>query len=366
MDSQEKKRIVVAMSGGVDSSVACALLAKAGHEVIGITLRLWTPSVWNNNDKFGSCCSPREVSTAKKVCQDLNVPHYTYNMEKAFMEKVVDNFVSEYVNGRTPNPCVQCNRFIKFDPLFKYALALNADYLATGHYARIEKNADNLEFYLAKAKDLTKDQSYFLYMLGPSQLSRLLFPVGDFSKPEIRQMAEKFNLINAQKEDSQDVCFLEGRSYREFLKERVNENLMPKGPIVTRAGKVLGEHSGLANYTIGQRGGLGVAAGEPIYVIEKRTETNTLVVGAETENLKTNCKLHTVTWCSGNPPGQAVRAQVKVRYRHPGVWTTIYPAEKGLTALEFDEPQTSITPGQSAVFYDGSRVLGGGVIGNIS
>ncbi|MBI2915382.1 MAG: tRNA 2-thiouridine(34) synthase MnmA [Elusimicrobia bacterium] len=353
------KRVVVAMSGGVDSSVACALLAKEGHEVIGMTLRLWTPSPWKDGERYGGCCSPRDIAEAKEVCRQLNVPHYTFDLEEKFKEKVVDNFVEEYRQGRTPNPCVRCNSFIKFNILLKYALAAGAETLATGHYAQIEPSG--AEYLLKKAEDTTKDQSYFLYMLNQGQLSRLLFPVGKYPKSVVRKIAEELNLVTAKKEDSQDVCFLEGRNYRDFLKERATQKPQT-GQIQTKDGKVLGEHEGLPYYTIGQREKLGIATGQRLYVLEKNSETNTLVVGSEEETLSQSCLVEQVNWCSEIVPSAPIAAKVKIRYRHPGVLSQIFPLSNQSVKVVFETPQSSVSPGQSAVFYDGNTVLGGGLL----
>lgn len=353
-----KKRIVVAMSGGVDSSAAAALLKAQGHEVIGITLRLWAPSEWNDGDKFGSCCSPRDIADAKDVCRKLDIPHYTMNMEDKFREAVVDDFVAEYETGRTPNPCVRCNAFVKFDTLLKYALIMNADFLATGHYARAEGGR------LFKAKDAAKDQSYFLYMLGQRELPRLMFPLGNFTKEEVRRAAEDASLPNAGKPDSQDVCFLEGRDYREFIRDRMSAGAK-KGLIKTMDGKVIGEHAGLPFYTIGQRGGLGVATGERTYVINKETESNTLVVGGAEETLVSSCRLKSVRWCSGSAP-DTIRASVKIRYRHPGALAQISSLSSEEARIDFEVPQASAAPGQSAVFYDEDEALGGGIIDRVA
>jgi len=345
------------MSGGVDSSSAAAILQSKGHDVIGITLRLWAPSEWNDGDKFGSCCSPRDIADAKEVCRKLGIPHYTMNMEDKFRESVVDDFVSEYEAGRTPNPCVRCNAFVKFDSLLNYAVAMEADALATGHYAKAWSGR------LFKAKDAAKDQSYFLYMLGQKELPRLMFPLGDLTKDEARLIAEDAGLPNARKPDSQDVCFLEGRDYRDFIKERMSA-LARKGLIKTSDGRVIGEHAGLPFYTIGQRGGLGIATGERTYVLHKEAGSNTLVVGAAEETLAASCRLKSVSWCSGSAP-DSVMASVKIRYRHPGARAQITSLSPGEARVDFEVPQASAAPGQSAVFYDGDEVLGGGVIDDV-
>jgi len=345
-------RIVVAMSGGVDSSATAAILKARGFEVIGITLRLWAPS--DDGEKFGSCCSPADISDAKEVCRKLEIPHYTMNLEDKFQQSVVDNFVSEYEAGRTPNPCVRCNAFVKFDILLKYAVAMNASALATGHYAKVEHGR------LFKAKDAAKDQSYFLYMLGQKELPYLLFPLGDFTKEEVRRQALDAGLPNAQKPDSQDVCFLEGRDYREFIKGRISQSLR-KGWIKTAEGKIIGEHEGLPFYTIGQRGGLGIATGERTYVLGKEMESNTLIVGGAEETLASSCQIKSVSWCSGRTP-KKIQACVKIRYRHPGARAEITSLDGNEARVDFEIPQNSISPGQSAVFYDGEEVLGGGVI----
>ena len=358
MNTKIPKRIIVAMSGGVDSSVAAALLKEKGYEVIGITLKLWRPS-FSKETKGSSCCSINDINDAKRVCDKLGIAHYIYNLEDEFQNKVVDDFVTEYFAGKTPNPCVRCNLFIKFDLLFEYAMALGADYLATGHYARITRA---VKYRLCKAADPSKDQSYFLYMLNQTQLSRLLFPLGDLTKTRVREIAQNFGLATADKDESMDVCFLEGRDYREFLAEKPGAGAFGKGLIKMRDGKILGEHNGLHLYTIGQRDNLGVSLGHRLYVLEKNTKENCLVVGKASENITSGCTVNNVNWCNGVAPARNFESTVKIRYRHKGVQSRVIPSSESEAVLEFLSPQGSITPGQSAVFYAGDEVLGGGII----
>lgn len=363
------------MSGGVDSSVACALLVRAGYEVIGITLRLWTPSLWAKGKdsvvpagRFGGCCSPQDLADAKMTCAQLGIPHYTFDWEEKFNKEVVENFTSEYLQARTPNPCVRCNAFIKFDALLKVAKSLDADCIATGHYARISitqsPNQPITHYHLCKAADEKKDQSYFLYTLNQEKLSKTLFPLGEMTKTEVRKIAGELSLPTAEKLDSQDICFLEGGNYKTFLQKRLPQENFKKGKIQTRDGKIWGEHQGLAFYTIGQRENLGVSVGRRLYVIKKDHTTNTLVVGEADENFSSGCFLESVHWCSGQSPAEPLRATVKIRYRHSGTSAMVLPpdSESAQWKIQFDLPEASVTPGQSAVFYDGEVVLGGGVI----
>jgi len=356
-------RVVAALSGGVDSSVTCALLAREGHEVIGVTLKLWTPQAAAEGGKSGGCCSPRDIGHAREVCRQLGLPHYTLNTEEKFRRDVVDDFVSEYVSGRTPNPCVRCNAFIKFDFLLKYAAAMDADALATGHYARITHSGDRFE--LRRAADPSKDQSYFLYMLGPSQLPRLLFPVGGLEKTQVRGIAESLGLATAGKRDSQDVCFLEGRDYRDFVEERLpagGVGAAARGPIMTADGKVVGRHDGLFRYTVGQREKLGVSLGSRHYVVKKDMPANALVLGRRDENTADSCRVGSVNWCAGSPPAENFRASVRLRYRHAGAAAEVTARDGGRAEVRFDSGQAPVTAGQSAVFYDGDVVLGGGIV----
>lgn len=365
MKKSAKKRIVVAMSGGVDSSVTAALLSQKGHQVIGMTCKLWTPSPWKCGEREGICCSPQDVGEAKQVCRQLGIPHYTVDMEKRFKEMVVDDFIREYARGRTPNPCVRCNLYVKFDTLMKYALALDADLLATGHYARIERRklAGSRESWsLLRSRDQAKDQSYFLYMLGQEQLGKLLFPLGSYRKTQVKGLAKKMGLATARKRESQDVCFLEGRSVKEFLDEHIPKEKQSRGLIVNKEGKILGEHNGLHSYTVGQREKLGVAMGKPYYVLEKDQERNRLIIGPREEVFSSGCELESPNWCSGAAPERPIPVKVKIRYRHPGTHAIIKATSASRVEVRFRAQQASVTPGQSAVFYQGDRVIGGGII----
>ena len=353
-----KQRVVVAMSGGVDSSVAAGLLREAGYEVLGVTMRLWTQEDASASRHHKRCCSVEDTDDARAACEVLGIRHYVLNLEREFAESVVDHFVREYTLGRTPNPCLECNDRVKFRPLLEHALALNADYLATGHYARVRGSEGRYELH--RAVDASKDQSYVLYTLGQAELSRTLFPVGELPKAEIRRLAHEWRLPNADKPDSADICFIPSGDYRAFVRDRVP---VTAGPIVDASGEKLGEHEGIVNYTIGQRRGLPPTGrgGEPLFVIELDVDTNTVVAGDIAGLMAEGLIAEDLSFVSVEPPATEMDADVRIRYRSEPV-----PSRVRITGdrakVRFDRPQRAVTPGQAAVFYDGENVVGGGTI----
>ncbi len=350
-------KVVVAMSGGVDSSVAAALLKEQGYDVIGMMLRLWSEP---GKEESNRCCTPDAMAQARRVAAKLDFPFYVVDAKDVFQSTVVQYFLDGYARGETPNPCLICNRQIRWTFLLDHALALGADFMATGHYVR-KINDDDGKIKLLRAVDRNKDQSYVLHVLTQDKLERALFPVGDYPKPEIRQIAEKYGLPTASRKDSQDLCFLAGEDYRNFLQRNAPEMLRP-GAIVTRAGEALGEHSGIANYTIGQRKGLGVASAVPLYVLGKNALTNTLVVGTQAELGSSELTARDVNWADGEAPLESFRAEVKIRYTAREAWAWVTPLSGGQAKVQFDAPQRDITAGQAAVFYQGDLMLGGGII----
>ncbi len=355
----EMTRVVVAMSGGVDSSVAAALLKDQGYDVIGMMLRLWSEAGKEDSNR---CCTPEAMSLARRVAAKLDIPFYVVDAKEIFRETVVNYFLDGYARGETPNPCLVCNRQIRWTFLLEHALALGADFMATGHYARVRKQEDG-SFRLLRAIDGAKDQSYILHVLTQKKLARAMFPAGEYTKPEIRQKAEAFGLPTASRPDSQDLCFLAGEDYRDFLKRNAAEMLQP-GEIVTRDGTVLGEHNGLAKYTIGQRKGLGFAAGVPLYVIGKEPATNRLLVGRGEELGSLELSAGAVNWTSGTPRKGTFHAEVKIRYTAKEAPADVEVADEGdRVKIRFEVPQRDITPGQAAVFYEGDVLVGGGIIG---
>lgn len=350
-------KVAVAMSGGVDSSVAAALLKEQGYEVIGMMLRLWSEP---GKEDTNRCCTPDSMAQARRVAAKLDIPFYVVDAKDVFRETVVEYFLAGYARGETPNPCLICNRKIRWTFLLDHALALGADYMATGHYVRIRKDEGG-KSGLLRAVDRNKDQSYVLHVLDQEKLKHALFPVGDYTKPEIRQIAEKYSLSTASRKDSQDLCFLAGEDYRNFLQRNAAEMLMP-GEIITRAGNSLGMHNGLANYTIGQRKGLGVASPVPLYVLGKNAANNALIVGTQDELGSRELIARDVNWLSGAAPREPIHAEVKIRYTAKEAEAWVRPVGENRAEVQFDAPQRDITAGQAAVFYQGDVLLGGGLI----
>jgi tRNA-specific 2-thiouridylase len=357
-----KTTIVAAMSGGVDSSVAAALLKDEGFEVVGLTMNLFALSPKACRDEaLRSCCGFRAVEDAHRVALALGLEHFVADFRKAFEDAVVADFCREYERGRTPNPCLRCNQFIKFDKLWTRARRLGAAGLATGHYARIDVDPDTGRRRLLKGVDSEKDQSYFLYTLTQAQLARTLFPLGGYRKAEVRAIARKLGLPVAEKRESQEICFVPDRDYGRFLRERLPEAFKP-GPIVDATGKVLGRHDGILKYTVGQRKGMGIAAAHPLYVIAVDAARNTIVAGTNAELYRDRLVASDVNWIAGDRLTEPREAAVKIRYKHAEAKARLAPQDEGRIHVEFEKPQRAITPGQAAVFYDGEVVLGGGTI----
>ena len=350
-------KVVVAMSGGVDSSVAAALLQQQGYEVIGMMLRLWSEP---GREATNRCCTPAAMSIARRVAGQLGIPFYAVNAQESFRNFVVQYFLDGYANGVTPNPCLACNRQIRWEFLLERALALGADFMATGHYVRLVRE-EGKPVRLFEAIDAHKDQSYVLHVLNQKKLQHALFPLGNLTKPEVRQIAADLRLPSATSKESQDLCFLAGQDYRDFL-QRHQPQFAQAGPITDRAGNQLGEHQGLVNYTIGQRKGLGIPAREPMYVLAKDHASNALIVGFAEELGSRELMTETVNWLSGKVPTAAFDAEVKIRYSAKKVSARVTPQLDGRAYVEFTDPVRDITPGQAAVFYVDGEVLGGGLI----
>jgi tRNA-specific 2-thiouridylase len=354
--------VVVAMSGGVDSSVAAALLVERGYNCIGVMMRLWAePHDGDAGSGANKCCSVESVHDARRVADALGIPFYLIDVEQPFKRQVVDFFIAGYSQGVTPNPCLECNRHIRFDYLLNYARRLGADYLATGHYARLRRRADG-KVELLKGVDEQKDQSYVLSVLGQAELNDVLFPVGEYPKAEVRRLAAERGLPTASKHDSMDLCFIADDDYRRFLHDWAAAAMRP-GLIMDRRGHVYGEHAGLPGYTIGQRKGLGISgAAEPLFVLELDQARNTLVIGTAAELGRTSLIAERVNWTLDEPPLAGRALQCKIRYKARAVACTVYPLADGRFELRFPEPLRDVTPGQGAVLYDGDVCLGGGVI----
>lgn len=350
------KRVAVAMSGGVDSSVAAAILVEQGYDVFGMMLRLWSEP---GRETSNRCCSPDSMAQARNVAARLGIPFYAIDAQEIFYEQVVSYFIEGYSQGITPNPCLVCNRTIRWEYLLNHALAFDADMMATGHYARLNRDSDRIQ--LLKAVDQSKDQSYVLHVLNQEQLSRAIFPLGDYKKTETRQLAREFDLPVADRRDSQDLCFLGHDDYQEFLLRNMKKKPV-EGKILNTAGEVIGTHQGLEMYTNGQRRGLGLSDQHPLYVIKKDKQNNTLVVGTKEELSQYNMAVKDLNWVSIGPVLQPFHAQVKIRYTAREKPARIEPDHNGNAVVIFDAPVTGITPGQAAVFYQGETCLGGGII----
>jgi len=357
------------MSGGVDSSVAAALLHEQGHDVIGVSMQLYDNSQVTESGQraFGTCCTIDDLYDARRVAATIGIPHYIVNFESQFGDHVIANFVREYVAGRTPIPCSHCNSDLKFAELLDRARAYDAEQLATGHYARIERDADG-RYHLYRGADTSKDQTYFLFSLTQEQLSRASFPVGHLDKDTVRQHALRLNLHVTQKPDSQEICFVPDGDYAAFIERKAPDAARP-GTVVDNTGKVLGTHAGVHRFTIGQRKGLGLSSTEPLYVLEIKPDAAQVVVGSRDDLGRTSLTASEVNWVSGIAPMEWMRVSAQIRHRHaaaPGRVRTVRlkpdPTKESSIELEFDSPQTAITPGQAVVFYEGDEVLGGGWI----
>jgi tRNA-specific 2-thiouridylase len=357
----QKKKVVVGMSGGVDSSVAAYLLKEQGYDVIGVTMQIWQEEDLCSLEENGGCCGLSAVDDARRVAEKLGIPYYVMNFRKEFKEKVMDYFVEEYLQGRTPNPCNACNRFIKWEALLNRCRAIGADYISTGHYAQI-KQLDNGRYVIQNSVTSTKDQTYALYNLTQEQLSHTLMPVGAYTKDEIRAIAEKLELPIANKPDSQDICFIPDGDYGAFLEKEAKDRLPGPGKYVNKDGQVLGEHKGVTHYTIGQRKGLGVAAGHRIFVTALKPEQNEVVLGESEDLFSTVLYCDKVNWMAIPGIDAPYTCMAKIRYAHKGTECVLEPAENGCVKVTFKEPVRAITPGQAVVFYEKDYVLGGGSI----
>ncbi len=366
-------KIAVAMSGGVDSSAAAAILKEQGHELVGFTMQLWNQRRGISVDEAGEplpsrCCSLDDVYDARRVAVELGFPFYVLNLERDFERDVVQPFITSYLNGETPIPCVACNSRLKFASLDRLALSLGCDRVATGHYARVEFDETTARHRLFRGRNLMKDQSYFLWELTQAQLARSLFPLGEMSKPEVRAVARESNLIGvAEKSESQEICFVPDGKYAAFIDryleaENESERIPGAGEIVSTSGRVLAQHEGIHRYTVGQRRGLGISSPRPLYVVSIDAESNRVVVGHEEELLHEEFTAAGVNWIAFDEPRLPVRAEVRVRYRHQPAPALVTPLENNRARIRFDSPQRAITPGQATVFYRGDEVLGGGWI----
>ncbi len=358
----DKKTVVIGMSGGVDSSVGAYLLQEVGYNVIGVTMQIWQDEDACSVSENGGCCGLSAVDDARRVANDLDIPYYVMNFKNEFKENVMDYFIQEYLEGRTPNPCIACNRYVKWESLLKRSLDIGADYIATGHYARVVQ-LENGRYTLKKSATAAKDQTYALYNLTQYQLEHTLMPVGEYTKDEIRQIADKIQLKVANKPDSQEICFIPDNNYAKFIEENTDVSIQ-EGNFVTRDGEILGRHKGITHYTVGQRKGLNLALGHPVFVLEIRPETNEVVIGESDQVFSDVLYANNLNYMSIAELESEMKVEAKIRYSHIGASCTIKKVGEDLIQCIFDEPQRAITPGQAVVFYDGDYVVGGGTILN--
>ncbi|NMC08706.1 tRNA 2-thiouridine(34) synthase MnmA [Candidatus Microgenomates bacterium] len=355
MEQKNNKKVMIGMSGGVDSSVSAYILKKQGYDVTGVTMQIWQ----DGKEDTDTCCSLTAVEDARRVASILGIPYYVLNFKREFDEKVIKYFISEYLQGRTPNPCIACNRYVKFEELLNKAISMNMDYIATGHYAKVEKVEDR--YLLKKSASKTKDQTYVLYNLTQDQLSKVLFPLEGLEKEEVRRIAKELGLSVYNKPDSQEICFVEDNDYSKFIEENSDIDVKP-GNIVDTKGNILGKHNGIFNYTIGQRKGLGIPSNKALYVIEIDIEKNEVVVGDDSEGYSSELVAKDINLISIDRLEKEMRVDAKIRYGAKESPATIAPLEDGTIHVHFDVPQRAITPGQAVVFYDKDVVVGGGII----